>query len=313
MSTTKKLFYALPGFDEVCDNYDVADKKKNSLGIKESFPFGFQNKEEAERLISGNWEDYFKKSCARYKTKAEAVVCVDGSWTSKTNDCGYGICIFYKTGETYCESAKIVDGEIGNYTITRYDDKAALIEVAEETYKDIYSGKEENKHGYALASFNVTGEIEAAMRAIDICICQKGLKNIDLIFDCTQVEDRYHAIDGKAESNVVFKYQKFLKELQKECDFHINFKKADSHSQVDIANEIYPVSVYNDLVDILGKAEATKIDIPAKDVPNLVKALPNCELKGFYYAGANTPEKKRKYIRSIYKLIVERIAPIFVD
>lgn len=307
---SEKKYYALPDFDEVYDNWNSAQKKQVSLGIKDRYAFGFTNEKEAKELVSGNWENYFKNSIARYTTKADAVVCVDGSWTSKTVDCGYGICIFFKNGETYCESAKIVDGEIGEYTIIRYDDKGEWIEDAIETYDDICKLDEKDKHGYALASLNVAGEIEAAMRAIDICIREKGLNSIDLIFDCTQVEI---GLEGNAESNVVYKYQKYIKELRNDFDFQINFKKADSHSQVDITEDIYPVAVYNDLVDILGKAEAKEIDIPAKDVPNLTKALPDCQLKGFYYAGANTPEKKRNYIRSIYKSIVERIPPVFVN
>lgn len=320
MKAKEKLYYTLPGFDEVYEDYQSADKKKNSLGIKERFPFGFQKKEEAEMLRSGNWENYFKESCARYETKADALVCVDGSWTTGTKnnpiaDCGYGICIFYKTGETYCESGKIVDGEIGHYTIKRYDDKGDLVEIAEEEYEDMYSEKDEteNKHGYALASHNVTGEIEAAMRAMDICIRQKKLKNIDLVFDCERVEERYHRIDDNIQSNVELKYQKFLKQLHEDFDFDVDFKWAHSHNQEDIKEKIYPILVYNDVVDILGKAEATDIKISATDVPNLTKALPDCNFKGFYYAGANTSEKKRDYVRGIYRAIVERISPIFVD
>lgn len=320
MNTTEKLYYTLSGFDEVYENYESADKRKNSLGIKDRFPFGFVKKEEAEMLSSGNWEKFFKESCARYKTKADAVVCVDGSWTTGTKNnpishCGYGICIFYKTGETYCESGKIVDGEIGNYTINRYDDEGNLIETAKETYEDIYNGEDvtDNRHGYALASHNVTGEIEAAMRAMDICVRQKKLKNIDLVFDCERVEKRYRQIDDNIQSNVELKYQKFLKQLRDSYEFDVDFKWAHSHNQEDIAEKIYPILVYNDLVDILGKAEATSIKIKATDVPNLTKALPDCTFKGFYYEGANTPEKKRDYVRKLYKLIVERVSPIFVD
>ena len=292
-------------------------------------PPGFVYKEEAEAFSKGKWDEYIEE---HYKTfdaaNYDAVIYTDGSFTSKDNTISsYGLIIFFKDEKKpYIESCAIQEVEGGKkYKIVRYNGDG---EKEEQEYP--FESRFE-KSGLVSGSHVTVGELFGAMRSLEICCKERKLKNILLIYDRDGVKQGY---DNRKDLNTAvgdaaYKYREFLQKLEEDGflkDDGITFKKIDSHEVKDkqdedekeqyrVANkEKYPHAIYNDLVDILAKAE-TGIGIKRKQDFNVFRAIPD-EFKGFpATAEADKRRKNAGHARNLVKYVVEKydgkFRPIF--
>lgn len=194
----------------------------------------------------------------------------------------YGMVIFFKDGTIYVESAKIEDADLNeggacSYTLHRtsflMDERGNFSELESRTQHYDYVNASKKSDRYALASWNVVGEVEGAMRALDFCLNEKGLQSIDVIYDCDQVANIkkvYNLLGGKTthvpkfESNVTYRYgemSKGLYEAKKDVRVHHIY----SHQKGIKA------AIFNDCADVLAKAETFNNPIGVKENPNLMK------------------------------------------
>lgn len=169
------------------------------------------------------------------------------------------------------------------------------------------------------------------MRSLEICCKDKRLKKILLIHDRDGIKQGYDNRKdlSTAIGDVAYKYREFLQKLEEEGlleNDYITFKKVDSHKVNDKQDEEgkeqyrvddeekYPHAVYNDLVDILAKAE-TGIGIKRRENFNVFRAIPD-EFKGF--PDTADADKRRKHAglaRELVESVLEKydgkFRPIF--
>ncbi len=186
--------YTLEGFNQTYTTYAQAQNEANRLNRKGEIPLGFESDEEAEAYRKGEWETYFKNTYKPFETDADAVVYADGSWDTITGKGAYGIVIFFRNGEVFCESALLEDDVPERYCVTRYNRHGEQDgQPVYRSYVDLFKGKdvEEKAHSFVRASRQDGGECESVMRALEICCKEKGLKKIVLAYDCDFVKLRY--------------------------------------------------------------------------------------------------------------------------
>lgn len=276
-------------------NYREAQAAAQKMGIKKADPPGFVYREEAEAFSKDKWDEYIKEHYTPFDAaEYDAVVYTDGSFSSKdTSLTSYGLIIFFKgEKEPYIESCTIQDIEGGEkYKIVRYDGTGEVKEEEVCPFNSRYG-----KSGLVSGSHETVGELFGAMRALEICCKDRKLKKIVLIYDRKGIRQGYYKRNdlNSAEGDVAYLYRVFLQNLDEERflrDDGIAFHKVDSHKvkgnqgqdekeQYRVDNkETYPHGIYNDLVDILAKAE-TGIAISREDNFNVFRAIPD-EFKGF--------------------------------
>lgn len=190
------------------------------------------------------------------------------------------------------ESCTIQDAEGGKqYKIVRYDSDGEEKETKEYPFKSRFG-----KGGLVSGSHVTVGELFGVMRALEICCKDRRLKKLLLIYDRDGIGQGYDNRNdlSTAEGDVAYQYREFLQKLE-EGGFlkedSITFQKVDSHTVKDKQGEdeqeqyrvdnkeAYPHAIYNDLVDILAKAE-TGIGIRRQEDFNAFRAIPD-EFKGF--------------------------------
>ena len=196
--------YTLKGFDRLYEDYAGAQKEANRRKDR-AIPLGFESEDEAEAFREGRWENYLSDICQPFETDADAVVYADGSWDKDERYGAYGVIIFFRNGEIFCESAVLRDVEPGIYRVQRYNARGEKDGAVQDFhYTDLYKGMEveEKKHGFIRASHQIGGECAGVMRALEICCKEKKIKKIVLAYDCDTVKLCYEkGIDNK-ESNV---------------------------------------------------------------------------------------------------------------
>lgn len=315
-----KKFYTLEELSQVYEDYSLADAEaKKVLKKVKKYPIGFQCLEEAEALQGGQWKEYFEKKVVPFETNADAVVFADGSLDEKIMEGAYGLVIFFKDGDIYYESACLEDIAPGKYKTIRYSVTGEREEIETE-YKDIFAGENvaEKAHGYVAASNQIGGECDGVMRAMEICIKERGLKKIVIAYDCENVETVWRT--GKANTNVTCRYAKLCEEVKTVYGADVDWKKVDSHTgkkldkpQYLLSDEVYPLAVYNDIVDAMAKAETAGKKIGSAENFNLARAVLPEALLPFYDAGATTREKRRAYARKLLETVLgnELLRPIF--
>lgn len=312
--------YVLKGFDRAYTNFAEAQNEANRMKMRE-IPLGFESEEEAEAFRLGQWMEYFEKTFQPFETDADAVVYADGSWDKDEKYGAYGVVIFFKDGEIFCESATLRDVEPGRYEITRFDARGEQDgETVYRSYVDVYKGMnvEEKKHNFVSASHQDGGECESVMRALEICCKEKNLKKIVLVYDCEFVKLRYEKGSKDATANVPKAYGDFAEDLRKNYGVKIEFIKVDSHTdkkgkgQYLVGDAKYPHAVYNDIVDILAKAETVKNPIGRSENFNVTRVIPE-EFKTFHEISKRGIPARRAHARSIYEAVVtsEILRPVF--
>lgn len=326
MGTKKKekinKYYTWKGNDpfavyhEYRDALTAAQKKGQHVD-----PPGFVHKEEAEAFSKGKWEEYIEKHYRPFDAaKYDAVVYTDGSFTpNDSTTASYGLIIFFKDEEKpYVESCVIQDlVEEKTYRIVRYDGDGKKEEPAEYPFESRFG-----KGGLVSGSHVTVGELFGAMRSLEICCKEKGLKKILLIYDRDGIRQGYEKRNDldTAQGDVAYQYRKFLQKLEEEGflkDADITFQKIDSHEikgsqnedekeQYRVGNkENYPHAVYNDLVDILAKAE-TGIAIRRQQNFNVFRAIPD-EFRGFpATADADRRRVHAGYARELVRQVLEK-------
>lgn len=314
-----KKYYTWKGNEDlvVYHDYGEAREAAKKMGQKNVDPLGFVHEEEAEAFSKGKWDEYIEKHYEPFNAeKYDAVVYTDGSFTSKDKTLtSYGLIIFFKDEEKpYIESCTIQDVEDGKkYKIVRYDGDGEKNEQEEYPFKSRFG-----QSGFVSESQGAVGELFGAMRSLEICCEDRKLKSILLIYDRDGIRQGYDNRNdlNTAKGDAAYQYREFLQKIEEEGfleDGGITFKKVDSHEvkdnqgedekeQYKVGNkENYPHAVYNDLVDILAKAE-TGIAIRRQENFNVFRAIPD-EFKGFP-ATADT-DKRRKNARHARDLVEE--------
>lgn len=318
-----KKYYTWKGNAALAEYHDYkeAQAAAKKMGQKNVDPPGFVYKEEAEAFSKEKWDEYIEKHYKPFDAaKYDAVIYTDGSFTSKDNTiASYGLIIFFKDeNKPYIESCTIQDVDGGKkYKIVRYDGDGEKEEPEEYPFKSRFG-----KSGLVSGSHVTAGELFGAMRSLEICCKDRRLKKILLIYDRDGIKQGY---DNRkdlitAKGDVAYKYREFLQKLEEKGllkDDGITFKKIDSHEVKDKQDEDekeqyrvenkekYPHAVYNDLVDILAKAE-TGIAIKRQEDFNVFRAIPE-EFKGF--PATEDAEKKRKHAghaRELVKNVLEK-------
>ena len=189
---SEKKYYTLVGLDGVYEDYNEA--VKNVKNKATDYPVSFSTKDDAEAFRQGKWDEYLEdkleKNHAVYETDADAVIYADGSVDVDKNEPtgGYGIIIFFKSGEVICESAILKDKANGELLSRRFDEIGNLKEEKIIAYPIIEGAKE----GFVKSGNNEAGEPEAARRALEICFLEKGAKKVILVYDSKTIEERYH-------------------------------------------------------------------------------------------------------------------------
>lgn len=316
MGTQKtKKYYTWKGNVSFIEYHDYKEARTaaQKMEQKNVDPPGFIYKEEAEAFSKEKWDEYIKKHYKPFDaSKYDAVIYTDGSFSSKdTTLVSYGLIIFFKDeNKPYIESCTIQDVEGGKkYKIVRYDGDGEKKEPEEYPFKSRFE-----KSGFVFGAHVTVGELFGAMRSLEICCKDKRLKKILLIYDRDGIKQGYDNRNdlSTAQGDVAYKYRKFLQELEEEGFLKgdsITFQKVDSHDVKDNPDEKeqyrvdnkekYPHAVYNDLVDILAKAE-TGIAIKRQEDFNLFRAIPEA-FKGF--PATDDADKRRKHAGIARELI----------
>lgn len=292
-----KKYYTWKGntaFVEYHD-YKEAQTAAKEMGLKNIALPGFVYKEEAEAFSKEQWDEYIEKHYKPFNAaNYDAVIYTDGSFSSKDHTlASYGLIIFLKDEDKpYIESCTIQDIEGGKkYKIVRYDGDGEIKESKEYPFKSQFE-----KNGLVSGSHVTVGELFGAMRSLEICCKDRRLHKILLIYDRDGIKQGYdnRKVLSTAKGDIAYKYREFLQKLEQEGflkDNDITFKKVDSHKvkgiqvedvkeQYKVDNqEKYPHGVYNDLVDILAKAE-TGIAVKRQENFNVFRAIPD-EFEGF--------------------------------
>ena len=313
MEKNSKKYYTLNGLDALYENYSDANQDTNKKAYKNKYPLGFESKEEAEMLRSGHWDEYFQKVFKSYETEADAVVYTDGSFDSKKEYAAYGLIIFFRTGEVYCESAKLEDDEnLKNYRIQRYDVKNNEIKIE--------YGKGNEKNDMIKSARQYAGECAGVMRGLDICCKEKKLKKIVVVYDCKSINQGYNnakdekqsSIDKEKGGDMAKRYSNFCEDLYKKEKPEVKFFKVDSHiAEYRIGSEEFSNAIYNDVVDILAKAETTEIPLKRAENFNLVRAMSECDFETFGDVNAKSVEERRSHARAMFLSVVKSIYPVF--
>lgn len=317
-----KKYYTWNGNDAFVvyhDYFEARDAAKEMGQVVD--PPGFIYEEEAEAFSKGTWGEYIEKHYQPFDAaKYDAVIYTDGSYTpNDSTTASYGLMIFFRDEEKpYIESCVIQDVAEGKkYKIVRYDGDGEKTEQKEYPFES-----RAGKSGFVSGSHVTVGELFGAMRSLEICCKDRGLKKILLIYDRDGIRQGYEKRDDldTAQGDVAYQYRKFLQKLEEEGflkDAEITFQKIDSHEvkgkpdedekeQYRIGNrEKYPHAVYNDLVDMLAKAE-TGIGIRRQEDFNVFRAIPD-EFRGF---PATADADKRRihagYARELIKHVLEK-------
>lgn len=276
------MYYSLVQLDKVYDNYNDANKASNEQNMKSSYPVAFVSEEAAEAFRTGQWSQYMEEHLMPYYSMKDAVCYVDGSCnfgdkgdTEQAEQYAtYGIIIFFRTGEVFIETGKMVDAADGSpvYYVDRKDENGNMrIENDPVSYEVI-----ESEAGVVTKSRNVAGEIEAARRAMDICFQQKGLKDIELHYDCDQVRKGYEGfISGDGNTNISYCYRKFCQQIVDKFGKNaVSPTHVKSHEKaVPVEGDAFIHSVYNDLVDSFAKAETVTRRIDRSEILSVKYAL----------------------------------------
>ncbi len=269
----------------------------------------FKRKEEAEAYMNNQIPIGNTDGCENIDvTKADAVIYADGSLNfdyPKMKELAqeqwyatYGLLIFFKENKTvYFETGKVMDGKekrVGNAGVTernfyvwRYGMNServnkAMEEIARDAkpeefwYEDVYRDKindseETNarKHGFVLASGSDAGEMEGVKRGLEICLEEKGLKNVVIVHDLEIAPNIYNGGYDKKKNEPVF-YGKLMEKYRLEDGIKPQFIKVKSHE----SGKAFVHGVYNDCADILAKAETNARPIGGKTInPNLEELL----------------------------------------
>lgn len=311
MENSNKKYFTLEGLDALYENYTEAIQEANRKGYKNKYPLGFESKEEAELLRTGHWNENFLKEFKPFDTEAEAIIYADGSFDSKKQYATYGLIIFFKSGEVYCESAKLQDDDhLKKYIIHRFDQDSNELQ---------FEYGEENRNNDIIKSARqYAGECAGVMRGLDICCNMRKLKRIVVVYDCESTQQGYdnarsenlRVTDQKRTGEMAKLYNEFCKKLyKKECP-EVEFLKVDSHTgEYRIGTEEFANAIYNDVVDILAKAETTEIKLKREENFNLVRAMSGCEFQTFGDVNAKRIEERRAHARSILVAVLHRMTP----
>lgn len=309
-------YYTWKDLDKLYESYEDAIIAVNKKGLKDVFPPGFESIEEAEAFRKGELDQYIRE---RYKPFAaaqyDAVIYTDGSFDRANKIAAYGLIIFFR-GETepWIESGTLKDVDVVKYEITRYDESGHEMKDG-DNIKEIVSnhedGSKREEKGFVSKSESITAEFSGAMRSLEICCqkCQKeGLKKILIIYDCENVKVEYdnREMPDTDTGCVAAAYRNFLRNLK---DTDLQFVKVASHKQYLTDADEYPHAVYNDLVDILARAELG-IKITPTDNFNAFRAISG-DFKRFSDIGAVTREERRGHARKLVKTVLNKSDGIF--
>lgn len=334
MSTEKmKKYYTWKGLKQLYANEaeareEVNELKKNGVLTANIFAAGFEHKEEAEAFRKGVLDEYIQENYKQSDVaQYDAVVYTDGSFDTAAKIASYGLIIFFR-GEMapLIESGTLEDMADGKYKVVRYDEDGK-----EKKSEEPYSYKSKpGKSGYISESYSAAGEFLGAKRSLEICCKERGLKKVLIIYDNINVMHEYELKDSKdkGDGGVEGEYREFLREIKRDVlkeDNDLVFCKVDSHEQYPIsANSCkdkdeykYPHAIYNDLVDILAKAEI-KVEVGKVINPgensNVFRAISN-EFERF----SDNPEAdkteagdRRKYARELVEKVLRKSDGIFL-
>lgn len=327
-----KKYYTWKGLKQLYDTEAEAREEVNELKKKGVLPTnvfaaGFEHREEAEAFRKGVLDEYIQENYKQFDAaQYDAVVYTDGSFDTAAKIASYGLIIFFR-GETspLIESGILEDVEDGKYKVVRYD-KDGKGKKTEESYS---CKSKPGKSGYISEGYSATGEFLGAKRSLEICCKERGIKKVLIIYDNINVEHEYELKDckDKGDGGVEVEYRKFLREIKRDVlkeDNDLVFCKVDSHEQYPIsANKCkdkdeykYPHAVYNDLVDILAKAEI-KVEIGKVVNPgensNVFRAISN-EFERFSdnpEADKTEADDRRKYARGLVEKVLKKSDGIF--
>lgn len=273
---------------------------------------GFKTEAEALKYLNEDEESSTNAAAASdnsgkaaeeaFEFTSDAVVFVDGSNNFDNRDfdgkkpnrtlnkkddyyyASYGMIIFYRDGSVYVESAKLVDNKVLNDNETSYtsyrngftiskDNVVEKIEPSSETLMvPIVYQEKEFDNACLRTSWNISSELEAARRAIDICFNDRKLKNVHIFYDCESVSTVgkiFHSVTGKAKrpdlnSNITNFVGTYMEQLN-DGERNVEFNWIPSHASGPVWAK------FNDSVDILAKAETYNRPIGREENPNLKK------------------------------------------
>lgn len=307
-------YYTWKNLDKLYESYEDAKTAANKKGLKDVFPPRFKSMEEAEAFRKGELDKYIRED--KYKpfeaAQYDAVIYTDGSFDRVNKIAAYGLIIFFsdETGP-WIESGILEDVDAVKYKIVKYDEYGDEIKDGDNIKEIVRDNKENDKtkeKGFVSKSESITAEFSGAMRSLEICCQKRGLKKLLIIYDCENVKTEYdnrempETDDGYAAAA----YRKFLRNLK---DVDLQFIKIDSHKQYLIDEDEYPHAVYNDLTDILARAELG-IKINPTDNPNVFRAISD-DFKRFSDIGAVTREEQREHARKLVKTVLNKSDGIF--
>lgn len=268
---------------------------------------GFKTEAEAQKYLDEDDEAEQASEALEedkpFEFTTDAVVFVDGSSNFDSNDfdgdakkanrkinkredfyySSYGMIIFYRDGSIYVESAKLVDNKAtdketsytsyrNGFTITK-DKQLEKHEPSSETLvAPIVFQEKEFNNACLRTSWNVSSEVEAARRAVDVCFNEKKLKTLHLFYDCSTVKavgNAFKAVTGEVNkpqlnSNITNFVGKFMEKLN-DGERHADFEWIPAHAKGPMWAK------FNDCVDILAKSETYKRSIGTTENPNLDK------------------------------------------
>lgn len=307
-------YYTWKDLDKVYEDYKEAKIAANKKGLKDSFPPGFECMEEAEAYRKGELDQYIRE--VKYRpfeaAQYDAVIYTDGSFDEANNIAAYGLIIFFRDEtEPYVESGILQDVDNMKYKIVRYDECGDEIkddDSIKEIVRDNEAGGKKEENGFVSKSQSITAEFSGAMRSLEICCQKKGLKKLLIVYDCENIKTGYdnREMPKTDDGYVAAAYRKLLRNLK---DTDLQFIKIDSHTQYLIDADQYPHAVYNDLVDILARAElGTKIT--PGDNFNVFRAI-SSDFKRFSEVGAVTREEQREHARRLVKAVLNKSDGLF--
>ena len=276
MSNDSKKYYTWPGLEGVYTDYNSANQEVSKKGMKNIYPVAFSTEEDANAFREGMWDEYLKEHYTRFATDADAVIYADGS-NDKNVLGGYGIIIFFKTGEIFCESAVLSDLEDGKFSSKRYGMNGELTEEKVVEYNSLKGAKA----GFVASGWNEAGEFEGARRALEICFFEKNAKKAVLVYDSKTIEESYrlgkNSNSTKIENPAYF-YGELCERIKQEFGENaVRFIDVDSHRKDNpyrIEEPEFVHAVYNDLVDSMAKAETGVGEVSAQESVNLLHAIP---------------------------------------
>lgn len=307
-------YYTWKDLDKLYERYEDAKNAANKKGLKDVYPPGFESMEEAEAFRRGELDKYIRED--KYKpfeaAQYDAIIYTDGSFDSVNNIAAYGLIIFFRDeAEPWIESGQLKDVDAVKYKIVRYDgcgNEMKDDDNIKEIVRDNEDGGKTEAKGFVSTSESITAEFSGAMRALEICCHKSGVKKLLIIYDCENVKTEYEnrEMPDSDDGHIAAAYRKLLRDLK---DTDIQFIKIDSHKQYLIDADEYPHAVYNDLVDILARAELG-IKINPTDNPNVFRAISG-DFKRFSDIGAVTREGQREHARMLVKTVLNKFDGIF--